>query len=487
MAKMAFLSLVALTGGLTPYAPQYFGATRSFLMGPEIVFDPPDDMGIKGLIEAQGKAFDAFKVTVETEMKSKLGKDDPIVTEKLSKIEKALDDAVEAKAKLDAGLAAEVKEREALEARINREGIKAGSTDEAKRILELKDFNIVLKANASDRGKTGVVLDEKGYDEYRKAQDHYLREGKDSLSADEVKTMSVGSDPDGGYFVTPDVTGRIVKKVYESSPVRQYASAQTISTDALEGIEDLGEAGAGYAGEHATSGNTDTPQVGKWKIPVFWIDTEPKATQQLLDDAAVDIEAWLGGKVADKFARFENNQFVAGNANKIRGFISGYDVAADDGTGVTWGKIGYVATGVDGDFAASAKGDKLYDLMGLLKNEYLNGAAWFTRRSVITDIRKFKDGQNNYLWQPSFIAGQPETIMGYPVARMEDVPAKASNSYSLAFGNLKEAYQIVDRQGIRVLRDPYTAKPYVKFYTTKRTGGGVVNYEAIKLMKFGTS
>lgn len=442
---------------------------------------------LEALLTKQGEAFDAFKSTVETEMKSKLGKDDPLVTEKLAKIEKSLDAAVEAKAALEAGIAAERKEREALEARINREGIKAGSIDEAKRLLEIKDFNVTLKANASERGKSFVELDAKGYDEYRKAQDHYLREGKDNLTAEEQKTMSVGSDPDGGYFVTPDLSGRVVKKVYETSAVRQYASVQTISTDALEGIEDLGEAGAGYAGEHSTSGNTDTPQVGKWKIPVFWIDTEPKATQQLLDDAAVDIEAWLGGKVADKFARFENAEFVTGAANKIRGFISGYDVAADSGSGVDWGKIGYLATGVDGDFAASAKGDKLYDLMGLLKNEYLNGAVWITRRSVITDIRKFKDGQNNYLWQPSFIAGQPETIMGYPVARMEDVPTKASNSYSLAFGNLREAYQIVDRQGIRVLRDPYTSKPYVKFYTTKRTGGGVVNFEAIKLMKFGTS
>lgn len=443
----------------------------------------------KTLLDKQGEAFDAFKKSHEEQIAElkKAGSTDPVLVERLGKIEKSLDAAVEAKAAFDRALDVEKKEREALEARINREGIKGGNLDVAKRELELKDFNVVLKANASDRGKSAIVLDEKGYDEYRKAQDHYIREGKDNLAPEEVKTMSVGSDPDGGYFVTPDVTGRIVKKVYESSPVRQYANVQTISTDALEGIEDLGEAGAGYAGEHSTSGNTDTPQVGKWKIPVFWIDTEPKATQQLLDDAAVDVEAWLSGKVGEKFARFENTEFVTGAANKIRGFISGYTPATDSGSGVTWGTIGYVATGVDGDFAASAKGDKLYDLMGLLKNEYLAGAAWFTRRSVITDIRKFKDGQNNYLWQPSFIAGQPETIMGFPVARMEDVPAKASNSYSLAFGNLKEAYQIVDRQGIRVLRDPYTSKPYVKFYTTKRVGGGVVNFEAIKLMKFGTS
>lgn len=445
------------------------------------------DNNLETLLEQQGKAFDAFKSTIETEMKTKLGKDDPIVTDKLAKIEKSLDSLVEGKAAIDAAIKAEAKEREELEARINREGIKASGLDGAKRELELKDFNQLLKVNAADRGKSIAPLDQAGYDAYKSAYEHWVREGKDNLSADEVKTLSAGSDPDGGYFITPDISGRIVKKVYETSPVRQYASAQTISTDKLEGIEDNGEAGAGYAGEHSTSGNADTPQVGRWSIPVFWIDTEPKATQQLLDDAAVDVEAWLADKVAAKFTRFENNQFVVGNANKIRGFVSGYDAATDSGSGVDWGKVGYVATGVDADFAASAKGDKLYDLMGLLKNEYLTGAAWFTNRKIITAIRKFKDGQNNYLWQPSFVAGTPETIMGFPVARMEDMPALASNSFSLAFGNLKEAYQIVDRTGIRVLRDPYTAKPYVKFYTTKRVGGGLVNFEAIKLMKFGTS
>jgi len=350
---------------------------------------------LEALLETQGKAFDAFKTTVETELKSKLGKDDPIVTEKLSKIEKSLDDAVEAKAALDAAIKAEAKEREALEARINREGIKASSADEAKRMLEVKDFNMVLGAAHADRKQAFTPLDTAGYDAYQKAFGAFLRKNERVLTADEIKTLSVGSDPDGGYFVTPDITGRIVKKVYESSPVRQYANVQTITTDKLEGIEDLDEAGAGYAGEHATSGNTDTPEVGKWSIPVFNMDTEPKATQNLLDDAAVDVEAWLADKVGNKRSRFENTEFVTGAANKIRGFVLGYTQSTDSGSGVTWGQVGYVATGVDGDFAASAKGDKLYDLMGLLKNEYLTGAAWFAKRSTITSIRKFKDGQNN--------------------------------------------------------------------------------------------
>lgn len=444
---------------------------------------------IEALLTKQGEAFDAFKKSHDeqiTELKTK-GITDPVLTERMSKVEKALDGAVEAKTAIENAIKAEKKEREELELKIGRMGLSGHSEESAKKIIEIKTFNDMLKAGAADRGKTVDVLDAKGYDDYKSALNHWVREGKDSLTAEEVKTLSVGSDPDGGYLVTPDTSGAIVKKVYETSPVRQYANVVTIGTDALEGIEDLGEAGAGYAGEHTTSGDTTTPQVGKWKIPVFNMDTEPKATQNLLDDASIDVEAWLAGKVANKRARFENSEFVTGAANKIRGFISGYTPAVDSGAGVAWGTVGYVATGVDADFAASAKGDKLYDVMGMLKNDYLAGAAWFAKRLTITAIRKFKDGQNNYLWQPSFIAGQPETIMGFPVARMEDMPTIASQSYSLAFGNLKEAYTIVDRQGIRVLRDPFTAKPYVKFYTTWRTGGGMVNYEALKLLKFYTS
>jgi len=440
---------------------------------------------VKSLIETQGKAFDAFKTTLETELKSKLGKDDPIVTEKLGKIEKSLDDAIEAKSKLEAAIAAEKKEREELEIKFNRMGITKDG-EAGKRELEIKTHNLILAAHNAERKESFSPLDEKGFDEYKSAHARYLRKGDRLLSADEVKTLSVGSDPDGGYYVTPDTGGRIVKKVYETSPIRQIASVQTISTDALEGIEDLGEAGAGYAGEQAVSGDATTPQIGKWRLPVFWIDTEPKTTQQLLDDAMVDVEAWLANKVADKLGRFENSEFVNGDA-KIRGFTS-YPTASDTGSGVDWGKIGTVKSGANGDFVAAASfpADAIFDLIGCLKEAYLQNARFVTRRSVIQKMRKFKATTGEYLWQPSLVLGVPEQFAGYPITRAEDMPALNSGSLSLAFGDFAQAYQIVDRQGIRVLRDNLTAKPYVKFYTTKRTGGGVINFEAIKLMVFSS-
>lgn len=436
---------------------------------------------IKSLIDEQGKAFEAFKATHE-----ELKKNDALTAEKLERIEQTLDAAVEAKAAIEAKLEAERKEREELEARINREGIQANSEAEAKAALELKEFNTTLAAIAADQKRTFAPFEMKDYAEYKAAFNSFMRKNERLLTAEEVKTLSAGSDPDGGYFVTPDLSGRIVTKVYETSPMRQVASQQTISTDALEGIEDLDEAGAGYAGEQNTSGNTDTPQIGKWKIQVYWIDTEPKATQQLLDDAAVDVEGWLAGKVADKFARFENAEFVAGATGKIRGFTT-YPTAADSGSGVDWGKLGHVLSGKSGAFADSNPADKLFDLVGCLKDAYLGNARWMMRRSLVSTIRKFKNGTGDYIWQPALTLGTPETLLGYPVVRAEDMPALASGSISLAFGDFSAGYQIVDRQGIRVLRDPYTSKPFVKFYTTKRTGGGVVNFEAIKVMKFSAT
>ena len=222
----------------------------------------------KSLLDKQGEAFEAFKATHE-----ELKKNDSLTAEKLTKIEAALDGAVEAKAAIEAKIEAERKEREDLEARINRMGIKATTEDGAKRELEIKSFNTTLEAHNAERKEKFQPLDEKSYDEYKAAHNRYLRKGDRLLAAEEMKTLSVGSDPDGGYYVTPDTGGRVVTKVYETSPIRQIASQMTISTDALEGIEDLGEAGAGYAGEQAQGSDTTTPQVGKWRIPVFWIDT----------------------------------------------------------------------------------------------------------------------------------------------------------------------------------------------------------------------
>lgn len=445
----------------------------------------PLDDDIKGWLTKQGEAFEAFKKTHdETIAELKKGVADPLLKDRMGRIEASLDQAVEAKAKtearLEARLEAEVKEREALELRLSKMG---GGLIDGKKAVEIADFNNQIKATAALRKRTVQPVDAAGYDAYKAVQEKLFREGEKALDSVEIKTMSVGSDPDGGYLVTPDMSGRMVKRIYETSPMRQICAQQTISTDRLDGMEDLGEGGAAYAGETVQSGDTTTAQIGKWSITVYTLEVEPRATQQLLDDAAIDVEAWIADKAADKIGRLENAEFVAGGSGRIRG-ITSYATALDSGSGVAVGSFGHITTGVSGDFAATTKGDKLIDLVGLLKEFYLTNARWLMRRATVTAIRKFKDGEGNYLWQPSFVLGTPETIMAFPVTRAEDMPAMAANSLSLAFGDFKEAYQIVDRQGISVMRDPFTGKPFVKFYTTKRTGGGAINFEAVKFLKF---
>lgn len=324
-----------------------------------------------------------------------------------------------------------------------------------------------------------------GVDEYmahKAAVDQYLRKGTGNIDEMQAKAMSVDSDPDGGYWVMPDTTGRIVTQIYETSPMRQFANVQTIGTDALEGTLDLDEASSGWVDERESRTETDTPQVGKWRIPVHELYAEPRATQKLLDDSMINVEQWLAGKVADKFARMENAAFVNGNGvGQPRGFLT-YDAGTPSAT--TWKVIQQKNTGASGAFAASEPGDVLVDTMFALKTAYRSGAIWAMNRSTIAEVRKLKDGDGNYLWQPNFQMGVGGTLLGHQIGEFDDMPDIAADSLSIAFGNFGVAYQIVDRIGVRVLRDPYTAKPYVKFYTTKRTGGDVINTEALAIVKF---
>jgi len=315
----------------------------------------------------------------------------------------------------------------------------------------------------------------------------FLRKGNDQgLAEIEKKALSVGSDPDGGYMVPVEMSDRIVRRVEQMSTFRTLASSVQISTEALEGLRDVDEAGAGWTTETGARGETASPTLGKWRIAVAEMYAEPRATQTFLDDAAVDVESWLSAKIADRFARLENTAFVSGDGvAKPRGFAS-YPTAATADAARSWGTIEHVASGANGGFAASSPADVLFDLVHAFKQPYLTGASWIARRQVIALIRKLKASDGSYLWQPGLQQGQPATLLDFPVVTDEDMPALGTGALSLALGNFREAYQIVDRIGIRVLRDPYTAKPYVKFYATKRVGGDVVNFEAVKFVKFSS-
>ena len=207
----------------------------------------------------------------------------------------------------------------------------------------------------------------------------------------------------------------------------------------------------------------------------------PAATQALLDDGLADVDQWLADEVRDVFAAQETAAFVNGNGiNKPRGFLS--YAQAENGS-QAWGEIGTVSTGVDGGFDADAPVDAILDLIYAPKSRYRAGGSFVMNRRTVNDVRKFKDADGNYIWQPSAKAGQPSTLLGYPLVEMEDMPDVGAGSAAMAFGDFRRGYLIVDRQGIRVLRDPYSAKPYVLFYTTKRVGGGVQDFDAIKVLK----
>ena len=304
---------------------------------------------------------------------------------------------------------------------------------------------------------------------------------------EEIKSMVASVDAQGGFLVTPDMSGRMIAKSYETSAVRAYASVQSITSDVLEGNIDNDEADSGWVSEQGTRAETNTPELGKYRIDVHEQYANAKISQKLLDDAGIDPAAWLENKIGAKLGRTENAAYIAANGiGKPRGFCSYTTVAtADDAR--TWGQFEHVATATNGAFPASNPADKLLDVIGAMKPAYLNNSRWFTLRSVNTLMRKFKTSADApYLWEPSLVAGSPNRLNGYEVVIFPDMPALATDSLSLAFGDLRQAYQIVDRLGIRMLRDPYTAKPFVMFYAIKRTGGGAVNFEALKFIKFGS-
>jgi HK97 family phage major capsid protein len=345
-------------------------------------------------------------------------------------------------------------------------------TDERGEVVDLdRKAQEWASMNARRRGAVAGSFGAADMDGYKAAFDTFLRKGEEVMGPDERKALSVGTDPDGGYVVNPDLSGRIVMKVFETSPMRAYASIQVISSDALEGLFDLNEASSGWVGETDSRSETNTPQLGKWRIPAHELYAKPKATQKLLDDASINMEAWLASKVSEKFARDEANAFVVGNGvNKPRGFLT-----FPSGTTLP-GTIERFDTGVNGAFAAAPNGgDVLINALYGLKQQYRANATWFMNRATLKLTRKLKDSDGAYLWSPGIAAGQPASLLGYPVASFEDMPDPATDSLSIAVGDMREAYQIVDRLGIRTLRDPYSAKPYVEFYTTKRVGGDVVN------------
>ncbi|SMH29620.1 phage major capsid protein, HK97 family [Azospirillum lipoferum] len=356
--------------------------------------------------------------------------------------------------------------------------INAAVTDMQKALDQTNAQLAALKLNGTGGGDNDPARAE-----HAKAFGQFFRKGVDANLRDlEVKAkLNTQSDPDGGYVVPVEMESGIDRVLGTMSSMRSVATVRSIGAAAYKKLVNVGGATSGWVGENSGRPETATPRLIGLEFGMKELYAQPAATQTMLDDASMNIEQWLADEVSIEFAEQEGAAHISGNGvDEPRGLLS-YDKVAN--ADHAWGKLGFVVSGGAAGFAASSPSDAFLDLIYALKRGYRQNASWLMNDATVGKIRKFKDGQGNYLWQPSVLAGEPASFMGYPLVDDDNMPDVAAGAFPIAFGDFKRGYLILDRVGVRVLRDPFTSKPNILFYTTKRTGGGVQNFEAFKLLK----
>lgn len=320
---------------------------------------------------------------------------------------------------------------------------------------------------------------------HKKAFDAYLRSGDDDgLRGLELegKAMSSGVASDGGYLVDPQTAAQIRSVLESTASIRAVANVVNVEATSYDVLVDHSDVGAGWATETGTASETGTPAIDRITIALHELSALPKASQRLLDDSAFDIEGWLAGRIADKFARAEAAAFVSGDGvDKPTGFLT-HTVVAN--TGWSWGNLGYVPTGVDGNFNG---GEAIIDLVYALGARYRANGTFVMNSKTAGAVRKLKDNDGRFLWSDGLAAGEPARLLGYRVLIAEDMPDIASGADAIAFGDFEAGYTVAERPDLRILRDPFSAKPHVLFYATKRVGGDVSDFAAIKLLRFAIS
>ncbi len=358
-------------------------------------------------------------------------------------------------------------------AEIEKKGVADPLSDEKLARIDRRLEALSLKMA---RPEAGVGADP-AEDEHREGWTRYLRTGDDSaISGRELKSLNTGTGSEGGHVAPPELDRLIEARLMAASPMRQIATVRQTSAGVYKKPVGLGAA-AQWVGEEAARPQTAVTGLDLLEFPAGELYAMPAATQALLEDAYADIDAWLADEVEIAFAAQESAAFVSGNGvAKPKGFLD-YTIVAESSH--TWGQIGSVA----GDFAEADAADQLIDLIYAPKSQFRANGRFVMNRRTVSAVRKLKDGDGRYLWQPGS-GGEAATVMGYPVTEMEDMPDIGEGNAAIAFGDFKRFYLIADRQGARVLRDPFSAKPYVLFYTTKRVGGGVQNFDAVKVMVF---
>ncbi len=311
----------------------------------------------------------------------------------------------------------------------------------------------------------------------------YLRKGREI----ELKSFAGNVPTDGGYAVPKEIDAVIDATLKSISPIRAVANVVQVGSAGYRKLVTTNGVASGWASEVAARPTTATPTFNEI-VPSFGeLYANPAATQAMLDDAQFDVEAWLADEIATQFAKAEGTAFVNGDGvDKPKGFLT-YTVAATGDATRAFGQLQYVPVGAASDFPTTNPQDKLLDLVHALRAPYRQGAVWVMNSATLAKIRKFKTSDGAFVWTPGLVTGQPDTLLGYPVVESEDMPDIAANSMPIAFGNFRAGYLIAERSETNILRDPYSNKPYVNFYATKRIGGAVSNSEAIKLLKISAS
>jgi HK97 family phage major capsid protein len=323
---------------------------------------------------------------------------------------------------------------------------------------------------------------------HKKAFNAYLRSGDDDGLRGlvlEGKALSTAVAADGGYLIDPQTADTIRSMLVSTSSIRSIANVVTVDASSFDVLIDRSEVGSGWATEAGPQAETATPTIERISIRLHELSAMPKASQRLLDDSAFDVEGWLAGKIATRFIRAESAAFINGDGiDKPKGILLPPKVA---NATWTWGNIGYVPSGAAADFPATNAADTIVNLVYALSADYRANGTFVMNSKTAGAVRKMKDADGRFMWSDGLAAAEPARLMGYPVLICEDMPDIAANAYAIAFGDFASAYTIAERPDVRVLRDPFSAKPHVLFYANKRVGGDVTDFAAIKLLKFATT
>ena len=361
--------------------------------------------------------------------------------------------------------------------------------DDVKSTLKHQEERLtMLNAKTMAYGRPALSARAEVEAPHQKAFNAYLRSGDDdglrSLTL-EGKAMSTAVAADGGYLVDPQTSERIQSLLLSTSSLRSIANVVQVEATSFDVIVDRSEVGSGWATEAAATTESATPVIERISIKLHELAAMPKASQRLLDDSAFDVEGWLAEKIATRFTRAEAAAFINGDGvDKPKGILLPTKVA--DATW-TWGNIGYIPTGAAADFATTNAVDCIVNLVYALGADYRANGAFVMNSKTVGAVRKMKDADGRFMWSDGLAAGEPSRLMGYPVLVSEDMPDVGANTYPIAFGDFRAAYTIAERPDLRILRDPFSAKPNVLFYANKRVGGDITDYAAMKLLKVAVS